>query len=200
MKLRGIPKKVITKVRKNFYVKRFHEFAMSSAIGSDGYGKDCEIQGAERISIGANTWVDKGCELSTIDSHFDQKLCGTLVLGKHVRIHHGSRITAAGSIVLEDNVLIAPEVFITDHNHGMDPRLSGGYSEQPLEVKPVKIGEGSWLGQRVCVMPGVTIGKHCIIGAASVVTHDIPDYCMAVGSPAKVVKKWNAVTESWCRV
>lgn len=147
-----------------------------------------------------DTWIESNCELTTIESHFGQKLEGTLVIGNHVRIHRGSRITAAGSLILEDDVLIAPEVFITDHNHGMDPQVAGGYSKQPLVVKPVKIGEGSWLGQRACIMPGVTIGKHCIIGAASVVTHDIPDYCIAAGVPAKVVKIWNEETASWNRV
>ena len=54
----------------------------------------------------------------------------------------------------------------------------------------MKIEEGVWLGQRVCVLPGVCIGAHCIIGANSVVTHDIPAYSIAVGAPAKVVKQW----------
>lgn len=122
------------------------------------------------------------------------------MIGNHVRIHRGSRVIAAGSIILDDDVLIAPEVFITDYNHGMDPEAVGGYSKQPLVVKSVKISEGSWLGQRVCIMPGVTIGKHCIIGAASVVTRDIPDYCIAVGPLARVVKRWDKALAAWVRV
>ena len=55
-------------------------------------------------------------------------------------------------------------------------------------VSPVVIGEGSWLGENVCVC-GASIGKHCVIGANSVVTNDIPDYCVAVGAPARVIKK-----------
>ena len=63
-------------------------------------------------------------------------------------------------------------------------------------LKPVIIGEGSWLGENVCVC-GASVGKHCVIGANSVVTRDIPDYCIAVGSPARVVKRYNFDKNTW---
>ena len=71
---------------------------------------------------------------------------------------------------------------------------------QPIkQISPVRIGEGSWLGENVCVI-GANIGKHCVIGANSVVTHDIPDYSIAVGVPAKVIKKYNFETKVWEKV
>ena len=70
---------------------------------------------------------------------------------------------------------------------------------QPVKVlRKVRIGEGSWLGENVSVC-GASIGKHCVIGANSVVTKDIPDYCVAVGSPAKVVKKYDSEKKQWVR-
>ena len=62
------------------------------------------------------------------------------------------------------------------------------------------IGKNVWIGEGVCIMPGVSIGKGCVIGAHSIITKDIPDYCIAVGSPARVVKKWDEATAAWIRV
>ena len=73
------------------------------------------------------------------------------------------------------------------------------YKQGVGSLSPVVIGEGSWLGENVCVC-GAKVGKHCVIGANSVVTTDIPDYCVAVGSPAKVVKRFDFDRSEWVRV
>ena len=68
---------------------------------------------------------------------------------------------------------------------------------QPVvDLNKVEIGKGTWLGQNVCVL-GASIGKGCVIGSNSVVTKDIPDYCVAVGSPAKVIKRFDDVSGEW---
>ena len=69
--------------------------------------------------------------------------------------------------------------------------------QQPLQTKPVSIGDGCWIGEKVCILPGVSIGKKCVIGAASVVVKSIPDYCIAAGNPAKVIKRYNFVSHQW---
>ena len=71
----------------------------------------------------------------------------------------------------------------------IDPKTT--YIEQE-----VQIGEGSWLGENVCVM-GVSIGKHCVVGANSVVTKDFPDYCVIVGAPAKIIKRYCFEQQKW---
>ena len=92
------------------------------------------------------------------------------------------------SITIEDDVFFGPNVYVTDQNHGFDdPNLPIG--RQSVGEEPVRIGEGSWLGANVVVLPGVTIGKHVAVGAGSVVTKDLPDHCVAVGSPARVIKQ-----------
>ncbi|HEY0895880.1 MAG TPA: DapH/DapD/GlmU-related protein, partial [Sphingobacteriaceae bacterium] len=70
-------------------------------------------------------------------------------------------------------------------------------SEQKVQVRPVVISDNVWVGANAVITPGVTIGKHVVIGAGSVVTHDIPDYSVAVGIPARVVKKYNFDLKSW---
>ena len=84
---------------------------------------------------------------------------------------------------------------ISSENHGVDPDLE--YVDQPLISKPVTIGDGCWIGEKVCILPGVTIGKKCIVGAGSVVTKSIPNFSMAVGNPAKIIKHYDFDKHKW---
>ncbi len=189
--------KAIRRIRKHKFTKSFCKFESSSAIGKNGTGKGCKISGTQHISIGQECFFGEGTELVALESHFSQQLNPNLSIGNHVRCIGGCRITCAGNITLEDDILIGPDVFITDHNHGMDPDFPDGYSKQPLIVKDVIIEKGVWLGQRACVLPGVTVGSHSIIGANSVVTRDVPPYSMAVGCPARIVKHWDNLEHRW---
>ena len=88
---------------------------------------------------------------------------------------------ARGGITIEDGAQIAANVQLLSNNH--DP-----YDLQVLTCKPVLIKEGAWIGAGATVLPGVCVGKHAVVGAASVVTKDVPDYAVVVGNPAKVIK------------
>jgi acetyltransferase-like isoleucine patch superfamily enzyme len=105
-----------------------------------------------------------------------------VVLGKNVYINSNALLMARGGITIEDNVMIAANAQIISNNH--DP-----YDLQILSCKPVLIKESAWIGAGATILPGVCIGKHAIVGAMSVVTKDVPDYAVVVGSPAKVVKE-----------
>lgn len=199
MRIFNFPKRVISYIRKTRFIKKFKYCARSSGFGENGCGKDCIFIGKENMCIGKNTRFGPESELYAYNSHFSQKLNSELIIGDNVRATARCRITCAGKIVIGNNVLIAPEVFITDHNHGMDPTDERGYSPQPLNVANVIIEEGVWIGHRSTILPGVVIGKHSIIGANSVVTNDIPEYCIAVGVPAKVIKRWNEAEKRWER-
>ena len=183
------------KLKRDRFQKQFGAIDKTSGFGEKGYGDSCTIKGHNGIFIGKQSWFGKHSELIVYNSGDAKR--AKLLIGNDVRATSRCRITCAGSIRIGDHVLMAPEVFITDHNHGMDPTAADGYSRQPLIVKPVQIGDGVWLGQRVCVLPGVTIGEHSIIGANSVVTHDIPPYSIAVGAPARVIKHWNMEQNRW---
>ncbi len=123
----------------------------------------------------------------------------TLKINKGTTIGHYSHIIATHSVTIEENVLIADKVFISDCTHSYDD-ISKPVISQPVKaLNPVFIGEGSWLGENVCVC-GAKVGKHCIIGANSVVVSDIPDYSVAVGSPARVVKKYDFDKSEWVKV
>ena len=108
-----------------------------------------------------------------------------VVIGKNVFINSNFLAMSRGGITIEDDALIAANVSLISNNH--DP-----YERQVLLCKPVLIKKGAWIGAGATVLPGVTIGKHAIVGAASAVTHDVPDYAVVVGSPAKVIKMLDA--------
>jgi acetyltransferase-like isoleucine patch superfamily enzyme len=104
-----------------------------------------------------------------------------------VLIGRGSGIVGHLSITIEDDVWTGHNVYITDQNHGYED-ASRPISLQTQPERPVRIGSGSWLGHGVVVLPGVTIGRHVAVGAQSVVTKDLPDYCVAVGNPARIIR------------
>jgi len=103
-------------------------------------------------------------------------------------------------VLIEEYVLLARNVHIADHAHAFE-NIDVPIMEQGINrIAPVTIGRETWLGQNVVVLPGVTIGKHCVIGANSVVNSSIPDYCVAVGAPARVVRQYNRETDKWEKI
>lgn len=106
-------------------------------------------------------------------------------IGKNVFINSNFLAMSRGGITIEDDVQIAPNVQVLSNDH--DP-----YERQILLCKPVLIKKGAWIGAGATILPGVTIGEHAIVGAASVVTHDVPDCAVAVGNPAKVIRMLDA--------
>lgn len=105
----------------------------------------------------------------------------TMRIGKNVFINSNLLAMARGGITIEDNVMIAANVQLLSNNH--DP-----YDLWILPCKPVHIRESAWIGAGATILPGVCVGRHAVVGAGAVVTKDVPDYAVAVGNPARVVK------------
>ena len=198
-------KKTIHKIRIEQFRKGFYHIGSGSGFGVIGYGDTCRIWDCSRISIGNNTWIGRNSVIQVIGSYPDSEAGGqqfhsSLWIGDDVHCTESLRVLCAGNMAIGNHVLIAPNVFICDNNHGLDPTKEDGYRRQNLTVEDVKICDGVWIGQGAYIMPGVTIGEHSIIGANSVVTHDIPAYSIAAGSPARVFKRWNFKSNRWERV
>jgi acetyltransferase-like isoleucine patch superfamily enzyme len=121
-----------------------------------------------------------------------------VTIGDRCLIGRGSGIVGHFSIFIGNDVWTGHHVYITDQNHGYED-ITRPISQQTQPERAVVIGDGSWLGYGAVVLPGVTIGKHCVIGANSVVTSDIPDFSVAVGVPARVIRRYDA-TAGWIKV
>lgn len=142
------------------------------------------------ISIGSHTMIGQHVALSA--GMIPGQLCVTspvVRIGDRCLIGRGSGIVGHFSIEIGDDVWTGHHVYITDQNHGYED-ISRPISQQTQPERAVRIGDGSWLGHGCIVLPGVTIGRHVVVGANSVVTHDLPDYCVAVGTPARVIRQF----------
>lgn len=187
---------------KNFLRKIYHllhnQYNRHHYISDIGKGSfivsPLHINGKENISIGDNTIIQYKTWLAAVS--LTGEVSVKLKIGNGCAIGHFNEIYSTKSIIIEDNVLTADRVYISDNLHGYEnPQIP--VIKQPIkQIGTVRIGEGSWLGAGVCVL-GANIGKHCVIGANAVVTHDIPDYCVAVGAPAKIVKRYNPESGRW---
>lgn len=150
------------------------------------------------ISIGENTTILKGSRIQ-LYPHL-VKETPHIVIGDNCYLGFNLTLLAGADIVIGNEVLFASNILISSENHGIDPESEIPYMDQPLDVKPVTIEDGCWLGERVCVLPGVTIGKKSIVGAGSIVTKSVPPYSIVAGNPARVIKKYNFDTHQWERV
>ena len=152
---------------------------------------------ANRIEIGEGCRIGKMCEFGIVKSDGYE---GQIIIGNYVYITSRCQIYSSVKIEIEDYVLIASNVFIVDCSHRYS-NTQIPYNLQGFQsYSNVKIGKGSWISQNVVIMSGVKIGEQCIIGANSVVNKSIPDRCIAVGSPAKVIKTWNEEINNWVKV
>jgi acetyltransferase-like isoleucine patch superfamily enzyme len=146
------------------------------------------IRGEKFIEIGNNVFVGPNSWLEVRDQEFDPS-GSILKIGDETSIANACTITAAQSVVIEARVLMAGNVYISDHSHAHDSRTVAIKDQGVTGISPVRICEGAWLGQNAVICPGVTVGRNAVVGANSVVRDDIPDFCVAVGAPARVIRK-----------
>jgi len=174
----------------------YHKMILKSLGGRTKIICPLKIHGASNISIGSRVNIEYKTWLAAVPLT-NMPNC-SLVIEDGTSIGHFNHIYATSRIHIGKKVLTADRVYITDNLHAYrDVTLA--IMDQPIQqIQTVKIGDGSWLGENVCVI-GANIGKGCVIGANSVVTKNIPDYCVAVGAPAKVIKRYNFEINEWLK-
>lgn len=170
-------------------------------------GKSVRISFKKNISIGNKVFIGDFCNLSGLSigglvigdhtsiSSFCRIVCSTdisspgigITIGRNVGIGEFSSLGGSGGLYIGDNTIIAQYFSAHPENHMFDD-INKPIRFQGAKRDPIKIGSGCWIGAKVTVLAGVTIGNNCVIGAGAVVTTDIPDYTIAVGNPARVVK------------
>lgn len=171
-----------------FFAGKFLKFGRSAALFSPDI-----IQGECSIAIGDFVQVNSMCWLLALDATPGKT---KISIGDRSYIGRFVHIVSQESVNIENDVLIADKVYISDNAHGTkDPFRP--YKDQDVVFRgPVRIGKNSWIGENVSIM-SATIGTGCIIGANSTVTRDIPDYSIAVGSPAVVIKTFCFEDKVW---
>lgn len=160
-----------------------------------------ECRGKNNIRIGKGFSSGRYCRFEAHGTDGEVNI----LIGNNCQVNDSVHIAALSHVSIADNVLIASRVFITDLNHG---GYSGDLHSDPFTIckdreltsSPVFIEENVWLGEGVVVLPGVTIGKCSIIGANTVVSRDIPEFSIAVGNPAKVIKQYNFECNKWLTI
>lgn len=189
--------KVIKFIKMNLFEKRVslcrntyslfhkHQFAR---IGERSYiYHPLFLSGVKYISLGNDVGIWHNARIEVIDEWNGQHFEPRLSIGDNVLIGQDLHLTLANRIEIEDDVVCSGRVTITDISHITDDSTLP-VLDQGIITKPVRICKGAFIGINVVVLPGVTIGKHAIIGSSSVVTKDVPDYATVVGAPARIIK------------
>jgi len=154
-------------------------------------GRGLYLKGGKYIEIGKNSQIGKGVYLTAWDRYLDERFIPKIIIGNNSSIGNYGHVTAISTIIVGNNVRMGKMVFITDNSHGKSERqlMDIAPNYRPLYSKgAVVIEDNVWIGDKTTILPGVTIGKGAIIGANSVVTKDIPTYCVVGGNPARIIK------------
>lgn len=142
-----------------------------------------------RFEIGNNTTIE---DFVTINNGV-----GDVKIGHSSRIGMGN--TIIGPVHIGNSVILAQNVVASGLNHSYED-ISVPIKNQSVTTKLIVIDDETWIGANVTIVAGITIGKHCVIAAGSVVTKSIPDYSVVVGNPARIIKRYNFTTEVWDKI
>ena len=109
-----------------------------------------------------------------------------LQIGNNSQLGHNCIVPA--DLIMGDDVIMGPEVTIWAVSHDFSSPTKPIREQPSTETRPPIIGNDVWIGQRVIIMPGTRIGSHAVVGAGAIVTHDVPDWAVVAGNPARIIK------------
>lgn len=163
-----------------------------------------DIRGGKYIDWGKRLTTGKYCRIEAFN--IDGTNTKRIIFGNNVQINDNVHICSMKEVKIGNDVLIAGHVYISDNSHGIYSGTNNDSSplippiNREYKISSTSIGENTWIGEGVIILPGVQIGKGVIIGAHSIVNKNIPDYTMAVGSPIRIIKKFNFSNNSWEKI
>lgn len=179
--------KIFWGLRAVLYAPFFGSFGLPSY-----FGKPIFVKGIRNVFIGKKVRIFPNLRMETQDG-------GTIHINDDVVISQNVHITSAGNLEIGKSCLVLANVFITNIDHDYT-EIGVHVVKQKITVKETKIGDNCFIGMGAAIMAGTVLGKQCIVGANSVVRGTFPDYCVIVGSPAKIVKKYNPESRIWEKV
>ena len=186
MKMIGLPIVLLFKLAGPLH-RIWRRIYLTARLAADVSDMDFSVQcdGRVHVSGTANIKLGKRCRLG-MDVELRTVEAGQIQIGEDTRLNRGCTLTSYAQIRIDDFTIIGEFVSIRDANHGLKRGEPMRY--QPHTCEPILIGRDVWIGRGSCILPGVTIGEGAVIGANSVVTRDVPDFAIAAGVPAKVIK------------
>lgn len=162
-------------------------------IGMPSYlGKPIFLKGINKVFIGKKVRIFPNLRMETQDG-------GTINIKDDTVVSQNVHVTSAGNLEIGKSCLILANVFITNIDHNYQ-EIDQNIVNQNIIVKETKIGDYCFIGMGAAIMAGTILGKQCIVGTNSVVRGSFPDYCVIVGSPAKIIKKYNKETQIWEKI
>lgn len=182
-------------VLRNSYTNEFGKLGKGTIIQNL-----LSLKNPQCIEIGEQSYFLANARLDCWTSYENVKLKPRFIIGDRCSFGFNCSIMCSDDLFIDDDVMVGSYVLITTLNHGCNPESDSSYQRQPLVSKKVHINRNVWIGDKVTILPGVEIGENAIIGANSVVTKNIPANSIAVGIPAKVVKRWDFSEHKWIKI
>lgn len=158
------------------------------------------LLGSKYLSIGHNTLIMSGARIEAITEDSNARYCPQIHIGENVCINQNFHCTCASKISIGDGTSITANCGVFDiihpyENVNINPR------NQPIKTLPITIGKNCLIGMNTVLLPGVEFGDHVIVGCNStVIAGKYPSYCVLVGSPARIVKKYDQMLKEWVKV
>lgn len=173
-----------------WYKKMFGHIGKKSTICKPLY-----LSGTKHIYMGNYVRIREGARIEAIETYGEQKFTPQIIIGDDTGFEQNLHMTCSGKIEIGEKCIFSGNVMITDSTHEYD-KSEDSVLYQPLVSSNVKIGSGSFIGFGARIMPGVILGKHCVVGTNAVVLKgEYPDYSVLVGVPARIVKKYKVNAE-----
>jgi lipopolysaccharide O-acetyltransferase len=178
---------------------RAKAFSVLIGLGFASFGSRTVLQppvrleGERHIRVGDDVFVGAGSWLQVLGEHAPGDI--VVSIGSGTSIAGSCVISAASSVRIGADVLMARNVYIADHSHAYLDVARPVIDQGITNIRPVTIEDGAWLGQNVVICPGVRVGRGAVVGANAVVRHDIPDHAVAAGVPATVVRVFASPAE-----
>lgn len=185
----------------NALYRRFWHFYNKGSykkLGVNAFVKNAMIITPKYISISDNVFIQPNSRIEGITSYEGVNFFPHIQISENCTIQQNLHLTCAENIFIGKNTAIAANVTITDINHQYE-NIDLPIEKQALIVAPVSIGEDCKIYNNVVILPGTKIGKHCVVGANSVVYGNFIDYCIVVGAPAKIIKRYCFEKNKWLK-
>ena len=173
--------KVLRFLHTKLIARRFSRIGRGTRVAAP-----VKLVGAKNIEIGGKVAIQEHCWLNapTVEGNHGAQL----TIGDDTYIGRFCQINAYGKVTIEDKVLIGDRVIITDADHNFLDTNAAIIDQGDRFIGPVRLGSGCWIAAGAVILPGVTIGRNAVVGANSVVTHDVESLTVVAGSPARLVR------------